>query len=1003
MERLPATGIRTALLLLLLGVTEGALAATDIELFVLGKGRNFIQSDSGTPSEVADEPYNPILFLEAVSETSVQGVSITPPGEEEPVVLQQLGREWELPDDPVFQTRAELDANVPNGDYLVEIDTANTGTVRETLTLSATEFPPAPRLKSHAALQAINPEQNLSLAWDAWPDGSATDVIRIEVEYADDGIYETMALDGTATGIELPASIFASGRIYRLTVVFIDVNDSFTLARSAFPTGAAVVASSTTTGMRTTGELQPEFQHNFYSGNRGEFSMSPLVNGSTTGEPHYNGGWWHTMDLIVTNQEEYPPAEDVTVTGPDGSGITNEPMDHRWQWGEEASYRLEFPEQKKPLSGQWTILYDGIAYTFTDDIDNFEESRRILVPTVTVEENGYPTRIEWSIQDPETGEETALPDNTVWTEVSLSDASWDELWEWEGYPATTNADITLGAGDRFTWAEVRYVQLFTVHRIHGQTEFLFWSEYAPTNGQVTDIAVTDLSPSTTLATLGESIQLTATVENRGNTRGEGITVLFGDSGTNISIQALSLEPGASGTVSASWTPVAAGTYDQLNARLRDADDDPSNDQASAPPVRVIVPPSPLPELLTQIEIYAGIEYGDPDTDADTEYVFGIDIAEAGEHIQSISVQSPGDAPAIMIRRDADEEGLLPGGQRVATSAGYETDGDRTNWELEVFADTAMEDLFGAGTYTLTAEFLNGTTQQATLWFGEYTAEGAPAGTDLPTPRQAPLFSSPSNRAIIKPSEVTISLEAVTDPAVNAVHLEIENVSTGTTILETLYPDAQSHSEILSFTADGVYEIAAANGAAFGVAPPITTADGIPVTGVRYTESVLRVLVSDDGGLPLAAGWNLLGMFADTEMSLGQVLEDSSRGASLAQTQVYAWDRNMTPHGGYKTAPMQLPPEAGKGYWVLCDTAGTTAAISGSLADNRAELIQGWNVVAPAFPGPLRQHPDIAVPAWTWDAAAQRYRIVGEDEWLQPGTAYWLFARQPVVDLPLTED
>jgi hypothetical protein len=127
------------------------------------------------------------------------------------------------------------------------------------LTVAAGSYPNAPTVLDFAATQAVDGSKPFSLQWEPMMSGTGADYIELYVEgefacyFESPAAGEPGALDGTATGITIPADILPPGRTLDCELIFAKVVDT---ESAAYPgvDARAVYASLTEFQIQTIGE-----------------------------------------------------------------------------------------------------------------------------------------------------------------------------------------------------------------------------------------------------------------------------------------------------------------------------------------------------------------------------------------------------------------------------------------------------------------------------------------------------------------------------------------------------------------------------------------------------------------------------------------------------------------------------------------------------------------------------------------------------------------------------
>ncbi len=194
----------------------------DVNQMGIAKGRTLTQSSAAAP--VPDAlPYTFQAFAD-VQNGAVTGGTLKLPGG----TAQPLGLDSENPGlESVYATLAALDAAYPPGNYTLTINTVHDGVRTAPLALPASVFPGAPQVSNFAAAQDVDADAAFTLQWGAFPGGTVTDFIQVQVNTADyNTVFQTGqpgeagALDGTATSVTIPVQTLQPGQHYIVSILF---------------------------------------------------------------------------------------------------------------------------------------------------------------------------------------------------------------------------------------------------------------------------------------------------------------------------------------------------------------------------------------------------------------------------------------------------------------------------------------------------------------------------------------------------------------------------------------------------------------------------------------------------------------------------------------------------------------------------------------------------------------------------------------------------------------
>jgi len=200
--------------------------APNIHDYKISKGRNFEQTNSAAPLPQTGSEYVFDAQVQGLAPNLVLAASMTLPTG----VLVAFKANTDCGDDfehaAMASSQTSLDADYPPGNYLFRIETATEGVRSPALYFNAANYPPAPHALFDPS-QRIRADQELRIAWDAWPGGCATDLIRFRIDENDcDEMFETPnfddkdRLDGRATSALVPAGTLKPGKSYTARLTF---------------------------------------------------------------------------------------------------------------------------------------------------------------------------------------------------------------------------------------------------------------------------------------------------------------------------------------------------------------------------------------------------------------------------------------------------------------------------------------------------------------------------------------------------------------------------------------------------------------------------------------------------------------------------------------------------------------------------------------------------------------------------------------------------------------
>ncbi len=188
-KRIPLSHI-FALIIAALFIAETYLHAADVDLYLIFKEADYGQDNEGAPQPRSMGPYDFLAEIEVSSPDSITMAMVVPPGSSPLSLVQEFEGDWLI--EPSFDSIGDLDSNFPDGMYFMNMYTVNDGNISALLNLNSDpvnglKFPAAPHITNHSAAQAVDPNLDFTLTWDAFANGNAGDFLLVEIETYMDG------------------------------------------------------------------------------------------------------------------------------------------------------------------------------------------------------------------------------------------------------------------------------------------------------------------------------------------------------------------------------------------------------------------------------------------------------------------------------------------------------------------------------------------------------------------------------------------------------------------------------------------------------------------------------------------------------------------------------------------------------------------------------------------------------------------------------------------------
>jgi hypothetical protein len=224
----------------------------DVKRFGMVKGIAYLQTSAGAPVPNS-QPYQLQVFTEGADGGVLSGSLRLPNLSTQPLVSNN-GDSPSL--EAKFNTQALLDAAYPPGNYSLTLNTAHNGTQTAALSLAASSFPNPPVVLGFAALQAVNPDAPLTVSWNPFTGGTASDFVQFSIRadsgndpFSTGGPGDADSLNGTATSVTIPAHALQPGRTYSVQLIFARL----TASNATFAYGFSGFFSETEATLKTTG------------------------------------------------------------------------------------------------------------------------------------------------------------------------------------------------------------------------------------------------------------------------------------------------------------------------------------------------------------------------------------------------------------------------------------------------------------------------------------------------------------------------------------------------------------------------------------------------------------------------------------------------------------------------------------------------------------------------------------------------------------------------------
>jgi hypothetical protein len=194
---------------LALALLSGAAAvrANDITAYRVQKGIVYTQTSAGTPQLIVGNPY--VFDAEIAGDiSSVTSAELRLPSGaiqtfSANATFEALAVSGSAP------TASALNSSFGTGNYTFVTDSDNDGPSSAALNLGNATFPTAPHIANFTAAQAINPDDDFTLNWDAFAGASGND--HYQIDLIGSFGFSVFSDSGTGTSTVIPAGTLSAG------------------------------------------------------------------------------------------------------------------------------------------------------------------------------------------------------------------------------------------------------------------------------------------------------------------------------------------------------------------------------------------------------------------------------------------------------------------------------------------------------------------------------------------------------------------------------------------------------------------------------------------------------------------------------------------------------------------------------------------------------------------------------------------------------------------------
>jgi hypothetical protein len=242
------------ILIPLLAHCHATALAADVSYYSVVKLQSNVQTNSSTPVPTL-RPYNYKAQVRAAAQGSVSYATVNfrfMTMAPQDAMLSIVNDSW--------PSQSSLDVTHPSGSQNFSISTLHNGTTNLTLSLPSGSYPIAPHFSDFSSMQAIDPSVSFTVNWDASTGGNTNDLIELQILNGSGVVFDSGAvpkasgaLDGTATGVTVPAGTLMTNRNYIGRLMFARVLST----NNAYAPGFAAYAQQTDVYMSTLGGVPP--------------------------------------------------------------------------------------------------------------------------------------------------------------------------------------------------------------------------------------------------------------------------------------------------------------------------------------------------------------------------------------------------------------------------------------------------------------------------------------------------------------------------------------------------------------------------------------------------------------------------------------------------------------------------------------------------------------------------------------------------------------------------
>jgi hypothetical protein len=292
---------------------------------VLQKLLTYMQTADAAPVLSTDEPPAFFALADSPADNLVTAAGVELPGGETREYTPVFGSHFFTDE---FESQSALDAAYPAGQYEITLARQTPPDTLIQMTMpSPSAYPPVPMVGNHSQAQSIDPDQDFTLAFNAFDGAGDDDIIFLTI--TDDMMNEVLSapdpcvpwlLPNDATSFVIPSGTFEAGKTYTGRLGFARLFHSSLEEPPSFSTGGSLFMQTTFT-LRTTGGVvspQPQLsQPEFIDGGGFTFTVDNLLAGvtyrvesSSTPVP----GTWTLLQSLTLPAGTSTPVMDGTAT-----------------------------------------------------------------------------------------------------------------------------------------------------------------------------------------------------------------------------------------------------------------------------------------------------------------------------------------------------------------------------------------------------------------------------------------------------------------------------------------------------------------------------------------------------------------------------------------------------------------------------------------------------------------------------------------------------------------